>query len=116
MQKYTPGPWRVDNPDAKRFTRLHIHNDDRMGIVAEVNLSRGGSNAPWEGEANARLIAAAPDLLAELRETELNLTQTLLAVKIGKLTKQRRLDFVLGAIERRRDELSATLARIEGRA
>lgn len=61
----------------------------------------------------ASQIVTMADVLNELRETELNLTQTLLACNVGKKTKQRKLDFLHGQIERIRDRNSALLARIE---
>lgn len=62
---HTPKPWRVENPKG-RFTAVFITNDDGNGVIARVNLSRGGTNAPYEGEANAALITAAPDMLEVL--------------------------------------------------
>lgn len=71
--KHTPGPWRVEagttliwgncNPDD--------HSTRGMGYpIAEARINPSGnwSTGPYadEGEANARLIAAAPDLLEAL--------------------------------------------------
>ena len=61
MPKHTPGPWKVDLVDDTRVV-------DATG--AEVAAIDGDYNAPdtWpKMEANARLIAAAPDLLAAAR-------------------------------------------------
>lgn len=54
MSKHTPGPWRVD-------THCNVMHKDAM--VAFPCIS-GGLNQ----EANARLIAAAPDLLEALED------------------------------------------------
>jgi hypothetical protein len=51
-EKFTPGPWRVVNGDQIRSA---IHQ------IARAWMMRGG-----EGKANARLIAAAPDLYEAL--------------------------------------------------
>lgn len=64
MSKHTPGPWGWDAgivpPDGpERYA--DIYADDGDTIVANFNAL-----IP-EGEANARLIAAAPDLLARLK-------------------------------------------------
>ena len=56
MSKHTPGPWMKDD-DGDRVVDLAYF------IVAEVD---GVDEA--EVEANARLIAAAPDMLEALRE------------------------------------------------
>ena len=52
--KHTPGPWHVANGVQIRGEREQI---------AKVWMMRGG-----EGNANARLIASAPELLAALQE------------------------------------------------
>jgi len=53
MTKHTPGPWHVSNGVQIRSERHQI---------AKVWMMRDG-----EGNANARLIAAAPDLLEALK-------------------------------------------------
>ena len=61
MNTYTPGPWRV--APASDYAPSHELNVD-AGTRAYICLAgvRGDANA----EANARLIAAAPDLLHAL--------------------------------------------------
>jgi hypothetical protein len=73
-EKHTPGPWRAD-------VDTNAQDDMRHGVVADCNdlwvaaLYRSGtspinehsSEAEAEVAANARLIAAAPELLAALR-------------------------------------------------
>ena len=56
-QTHTPGPWRVNGAS--------VWSD--AGYVAELSSPRG----PDERDANARLIAAAPELLAELKQCAL---------------------------------------------
>jgi hypothetical protein len=64
MSNPTPGPWRVMNYGRERadgrFNILAVWVDDNSRQIATVG------NEVWdeEHEANARLIAAAPDLLA----------------------------------------------------
>lgn len=62
--KHTPGPWYVG--EANRFSNKtsHIGIHAEEWIVAEVQTDI----AELPGEANANLIAAAPDLLEELKE------------------------------------------------
>lgn len=66
MIAYTKGPWRV-----ARRNIVAIEADDHMGPVAEVlaRLDLPASDPAVEEtrEANAHLIAAAPDLLAVAR-------------------------------------------------
>lgn len=67
---HTPGPWRVDGPHKNDIT------SDAGGIGVTIPKSARGSNLAVEGllaaddqqsYANARLIAAAPDMLDALR-------------------------------------------------
>ena len=56
-QGYTPGPWSVAGINARGDGRIIVAGD--YGICSAWDL-----NGQPENEANARLIAAAPDLLA----------------------------------------------------
>lgn len=60
MDEHTPGPWNVD--DNEGYGATMIHGDQKL--LAQIV----GDSA--EAEANARLIAAAPDMLAMLRRAE----------------------------------------------
>jgi hypothetical protein len=69
MMKHTPGPWFVlDNRADGGGPTVLVHSG--TGDVAEVYgffVARGGSPPPDDfGVPNARLIAAAPELLDEL--------------------------------------------------
>ncbi len=61
MSEYTPGPWVVVG-DADP----EIHTNDGTWITSQVL----GADSGDDGQANARLIAAAPDLLAICREMQ----------------------------------------------
>jgi hypothetical protein len=64
--KHTPGPWRVGGIWAG-VTRFVETSEPESRLIAEVR----GNKSPEEHEerdANARLIAAAPDLLAFVRD------------------------------------------------
>jgi hypothetical protein len=59
---HTPGPWQVsDGPDIDGDPYETVFAKDRP-VIAHVGEWDG------EGESNARLIAAAPDLLEALRD------------------------------------------------
>ena len=58
VAKHTPGPWIVE--------RGGYIVDARQSTIAECHS--GGAQSIAESQANERLIAAAPDLLAALRE------------------------------------------------
>ena len=61
MSKHTPGPWSVElygEPDYPSFV-IHNNPDNRICFMA----TPGSNDDPEMIEANARLIACAPDLL-----------------------------------------------------
>lgn len=65
MARHTPGPWTASERD-RSYVRI---DSDHWAMLATVVVRMSGAdeNIP-SGEANARLIAAAPDLLDALKE------------------------------------------------
>ena len=61
-QTHTPGPWRVHFDPCHYDTASDVKSD-----CGQLFASVGGKAGWKEQEANARLIAAAPDLLDELK-------------------------------------------------
>jgi hypothetical protein len=63
---HTPGPWAVDDDTLEIFSIVPGHS---TGWIAKVlgNDDNGRPLSPDEMAANARLIAAAPELLSALR-------------------------------------------------
>lgn len=62
--KHTPGPWTIDSlcaddGESQEITVCHQHEDAIAVIALEQNFDA-------ECEANAKLIAAAPDMAEEL--------------------------------------------------
>jgi hypothetical protein len=71
---HTPGPWvivtaedgTVESIRVEEWKRNNLMGDFRGSIICDLSASHGGRpHAYKEAEANARLIAAAPELLAE---------------------------------------------------
>lgn len=62
---HTPGPWKLEISDGPWVSDAYVMAD-KWGVVARLGLSY--SLPHWDGpqRANARLIAAAPDLLEAL--------------------------------------------------
>ena len=68
MSQHTPGPWRVQG----KYLEGGDYGNGRRLLLAEINSHRLGSadRVPKKDEqdANARLIAKAPEMLALLQE------------------------------------------------
>ena len=76
MSTHTPGPWKVEVWDYSHATRprRELNVQTESNLIATVAWDEGKDN-PYtiqhdEAMANARLIAAAPDMLAALRTAE----------------------------------------------
>ena len=61
--KHTPGPWRVQRQNPSPTTGEWMISGANPGYLAEVRDCGSG-----DVQANARLIAAAPDLLDALKD------------------------------------------------
>ena len=76
-QNHTPGPWILVLDNHPNHRSIYVRTDSHGGNIAKVVATRDSSNdATWSQsrvEANARLIAAAPDLLAALERVTLQL-------------------------------------------
>lgn len=73
--KHTPGPWAIGGLDRRGFREIDSESADRSWYgFAEVAVMLDGAPSE-EGLANARLIAAAPDMLAELQRLKTVLNQ-----------------------------------------
>jgi hypothetical protein len=71
MSAHTPGPWmyRLDTGTGYgriESTRRDLPNNDPVVLAVREDWNRYLSETP-EGQANARLIAAAPEMLEALR-------------------------------------------------
>ncbi|WP_277963847.1 hypothetical protein [Pseudomonas sp. RIT-To-2] len=68
--KHTPGPWIIDPDDTDYI--VQASNPDSIGIAIVSTIDPMGEKRRWwfgpESMANAKLISAAPDLLADLQE------------------------------------------------
>ena len=67
-QKHTPGPWKVTR---RGIMALNSETGRYGGVVCQPNWCGFDPDDVWldiPREANARLIAAAPDLLAEVKD------------------------------------------------
>jgi len=66
--KHTPGPWKVD--DAEDLPLAVIQDTETGDGICEIGIKESRKNDEDEERfANARLIAASPDLLDALKRT-----------------------------------------------
>lgn len=63
MSKHTPGPWKVEH----RGYKYIVSKSSDGYITRDVCRMDGSTMAAFAQEANARLIASAPDLLDALK-------------------------------------------------
>jgi hypothetical protein len=66
MAEHSPGPWRIGTVPANDGSIAILSEDDRVASVhgfAEPMTRSRGAEKSQHGVANARLIAASPDLL-----------------------------------------------------
>ena len=68
---HTPGPWVVQKPDSQNRRLIHAKDATVQPLIGEVWGHEGDEAA----NANARLIARAPDMLARIAELEAALTK-----------------------------------------
>ena len=69
MSKFTPGPWVAEKNKSYWFVAPETGaGDGKPFQVADVCSSEPGHRDGWLQEANARLIAAAPELLEFVTE------------------------------------------------
>ena len=64
MSAHTPGPWSID----WNVARLDVFSADAATLVASLRRSAMSAAIDEAARANARLIAAAPELLEALRD------------------------------------------------
>lgn len=63
MTKHTPGPWGVDDAGGEAPFGVFAEDGDAVCYLTENPMGGLGLREYAEDQANARLIAAAPDLL-----------------------------------------------------
>jgi hypothetical protein len=64
MNKHTPGPWELKANETEAGWNLTANDDLLIAQLYIHGATTGGPSSVKESQANARLIAAAPDLLA----------------------------------------------------
>lgn len=88
MTIHTQGPWLICKNDS-----LTIYSANKSGNDTAVCVAESG-NGILEAQANARLIASAPNMLNALQEADKTITNELAAVKLGKYSPELMYDIL----------------------
>lgn len=112
--KHTPGPWIQDGRNINADHKWAAENASGFNRtrIAEVRMNTKAEKD--EALSNARLIAAAPDLLVALEAAELSCTQAKLANGIGKKSKAEQIRFLLASFDLLAKEARAAIAKATG--
>lgn len=70
---HTPGPWALSEETLRDDLRSKLVHGLPEGMLAIVRVENQGA---YYGDANARLIASAPDLLAALKALQIQALQS----------------------------------------
>ena len=65
--KHTSGPWFINDNTADQYGQLTVESQTDGAVAICYTMDRHDTSVPAECVANARLIAAAPNLLAALQ-------------------------------------------------
>jgi len=88
--KHTDGPWAFECGD---HSHRYVHVTDADDRTVHYKYAAAGPNEAARDEANARLIASAPDLLEALQSLVANLAE-------GDFISETRIDAARAAIAR----------------
>jgi len=67
MNHFTPGPWTISDSVSHPFTTKFVNGPGHFGAVCMLQAQDDKSAGIDNNDANARLIAAAPEMLEALR-------------------------------------------------
>lgn len=87
MNKHTPGPWYLDEVSADDW---QVNSDLHDHCLFQITPTIGVESLTDEDKANARLIAAAPELLEALLAL-LNVSEELCGLELKEIKKGRAL-------------------------
>ena len=74
IHTHTPDPWRIETWIYQNAREVVTIQTDKDAIATACNLWRDGDDSTFEVMANARLIAAAPEMLAALESLAIGLS------------------------------------------
>ena len=108
---HTPGPWRVSESHGQG--RIDIRTTQSQGVQSYPLIAETTAlSVPYiEAKANARLIAAAPEMAETLEQTDIAITNLLQIYGEHAI-----IDGARAKLKIQRDRIRALLARIDGTA
>jgi|SRR5215469_14128136 len=68
--KHTEGPWEIDESDHPIIINGPLQEESETVCIISNNTDRAYNYSPEVSRSNARLIAAAPDMLEALKQLE----------------------------------------------
>lgn len=83
MSKHTPGPWEVQTEGCYPVVRKVFRADHHMNVCGPVHGYMYADDEKANQQANARLIAAAPELLAALQDIVRSVALNQCAMNLG---------------------------------
>jgi hypothetical protein len=101
MSAHTPGPWKVDQQRRAHGYNVAVFSGD-IAVADVPGIGKDPANDP-EADANARLIAAAPELLGALDDLAW-------IVEAGRVEPVARAE-----VDERLERARAAIAKAEGR-
>lgn len=112
--KYTPGPWQIDEDVATDVVAMSESRDNEPIQIADCAMFAGPAESE-ECEANARLIAAAPDLLDACKEALKRVALlTPFTVEGCDPILEKATDAAAAEADKTREQLRAAIAKAEG--
>lgn len=114
--QHTPGPWRYGY--ANNYDGFYIAPDVSLPTLAAVQVDGRANvfNFPGQTEANARLIAAAPELLEAAREGLLSVEAEIEEREFEKTADEIASDQFLPVFRERAASIRAAIAKATGAA
>jgi hypothetical protein len=106
--KHTPGPWKVAGPIGKGIWITDETCNNQIAVVY-------GENQTPEAEANARLIAAAPELLAACQHAKSELALAALDITANLSASESELEIIQRKLQNIAMEMVLVVAKAEGR-
>jgi len=113
-QGHTPGPWNCEAALTVAGTQQEVQGKTGTPIYHDGFHIGTWIDNEWDGNCpNARLIAAAPDLLQALNRAELSTTQIRLAANICHKSAKSKVSWYERQLEQLGREVRAAIAKAE---